>query len=111
MKNILMSLLVVVTIQGSAFASVICSGEIQQKALERAAQDGLESCRVGELALIPEVAQERGEFGTINLVCERHVSQESVVTESQSFLFSVPAFSGIQALNCSEATVSDNSAE
>jgi len=108
MKTIIVSLLAVVAIQSSAFAAIICSNEIKNKALESASYDGHGDCRVGELNLDQIMIADDSETGTISLVCERHVSQLSVATETVLYQFSVPSYADMKALDCSAVSLSDS---
>jgi hypothetical protein len=108
MKTIILSLFAIVAVQGSAFAAVPCSSEIINNALEKASAEGYGICRVTDLRENETLIAEDSERGTISLICQHHVSQYSVVTETVLYQFSVPAFGTIKALECTDVSVTDS---
>jgi hypothetical protein len=77
-------------INAGAFAGVPCSEEIKDAALAHAKSDGYGSCTAGDPTPGPGV-QLRVGYGSIDLLCQEHISQVSVETRPITYSYSFNA--------------------
>jgi hypothetical protein len=96
----------VLLLSSAAFAQsdLSCTTVIKEQALKIAAGDGFENCQVGSPKLSPQAlgSKQLSQTGSIGLTCLKNVSQLSVVSEPESYVFSlVPG-------DCSTVAVYDN---
>lgn len=94
------SLLATILIASNSFAAIPCASEIKRLAVEKAESEGFFQCGVGEPRLSAAV-ELRGEYGSVGLICQRHISQVSVASEPISYLFSAGAG------DCSSVVITD----
>lgn len=72
-------------------ASVACTRDIQEAASQRAKMDGLDNCHIGvpTLSVASGDTQQQRRTGSIGLLCQRHISEVSVISEPVSYVFSI----------------------